>query len=126
MKPRQFARYNAYYLQSPSEDASRYANLEAIDFSRSFAEMSLRRRSPHQLPVTVLSASYGFGTPQGVWHRFGGLVNGTWKRSQIYLAKLHTRTKRVVVFGSGHQIHVNRPGVVARYVLGMVTRARGA
>ena len=126
MKPRQFARYNAYYLQSPGEDASRYANLEAIDFYRSFAEMSLRRRSPHQLPVTVLSASYGFGTPQGLWHRFGGLVNRTWKRSQIYLAKLHPRTKRVVVFGSGHQIHVNRPGVVARYVLGMVARARGA
>jgi pimeloyl-ACP methyl ester carboxylesterase len=126
MKPRQFARYNAYYLQSPSEDASLYPDVEAIDFYRSFAEMSLRRRSPRQLPVTVLSANYGFGTPQGVWHRFGGLVNRTWKRSQIYLAKLRPGTKRVVVFGSGHQIHVNRPAVVARYVLGMVARARGA
>ena len=126
MKPRQFARYNAYYLQSPSEDARRYANLETIDFYRSFAEMWPLRRSPRQLPVTVLSATYGFGTPQGLWHRFGGLVNRTWKRSQIYLAKLRPGTKRVVVFGTGHQIHVNRPAVVARYVLGMVARARGA
>jgi pimeloyl-ACP methyl ester carboxylesterase len=126
MRPRQFARYNAYYLQSPSEDARRYANLEAIDFYRSFAEMSLRRRSPRRLPVTVLSANYGFGTPQGVWHRFGDLVNRTWKRSQLYLASLHPKTKRIVAFGSGHQIHVNRPALVARFVLGMVARARGA
>jgi pimeloyl-ACP methyl ester carboxylesterase len=126
MKPRQFARYNAYYLQSPSDDASRYANLEAIDFYRSFAEMWPLRRLPRQLPVTVLSANYGFGTPQGVWHRFGDLVNRTWKRSQLYLASLHPKTKRIVAFGSGHQIHVNRPALVARYVLGMVARARGA
>jgi pimeloyl-ACP methyl ester carboxylesterase len=125
MKRRQFARYNAYYLQSPSEDARRYDHLEAIDFYRSFAEMKPLRRLPWQLPVTVLSANYGFGTPQGVWRRFGGLVNRTWKRSQLYLAKLHPGTKRVVAIGSGHQIHVNRPALVTSYVLGMVARARG-
>ena len=124
MRPRQFARYNASYLQSPSEDAGQYKDLEAIDFYRSFAEMRPLRRAPRRLPVTVLSANYGFGTPPGVWRRFGELVNRTWKRSQLYLAKLHPRTKRVVIFGSGHQIHVNRPAVVARYVLGMVARAR--
>jgi pimeloyl-ACP methyl ester carboxylesterase len=126
MKPGQFARYNRYYLQSPSEDAAQYKNLEAIDFYRSFAEMRPRRRFPRHLPVVVLSADYGFGAPPGVWRRFGGVVNRTWKRSQIYLARLHPRTKRVVVFGSGHQIHVNQPAPVARYVLGMVARARGA
>ena len=126
MKPRQFARYNAYYLQSPSEDARQYKDLEAIDFYRSFAEMKPLRRSPRRLPVFVLSANYGFSAPPGVWHRFSGLVNRTWKRSQLYLARLHPNTKRVVAFGSGHQIHVNRPGLVARFVLGMVTRARGA
>lgn len=125
MKPRQFARYNAYYLQSPSEDARQYKDLEAIDFYRSFAEMKPLRRSPRRLPVFVLSANYGFSAPQGVWHRFSGLVNRTWKRSQLYLARLHPNTKRVVAFGSGHQIHVNRPALVARFVLRMVARARG-
>ena len=125
MKPRQFARYNAYYLQSPSEDVRQYKDLEAIDFYRSFAEMKPLRRSPRRLPVFVLSANYGFSAPQGVWHRFSELVNRTWKRSQLYLARLHPNTKRVVAFGSGHQIHVNRPALVARFVLRMVARARG-
>jgi pimeloyl-ACP methyl ester carboxylesterase len=125
MKPAQFARYNAYYLQSPSEDAQQYKDLEAIDFYRSFAEMKPRRRFPHRLPTTVISANYGFGTPPGVWRGFAGLVNRTWKRGQRYLASLHPQTKHVVAFGSGHQVHVNRPGLVARYVLGMVARARG-
>jgi pimeloyl-ACP methyl ester carboxylesterase len=125
MKPGQFARYNFYYLQSPGEDALRYKDLEAIDFYRSFAEMNLRRRSPRRLPMVVISADYGFGTPTGVWRRFANFVNGTWKRSQLYLTSLHPRTKRVIAWGSGHQIHVNRPELVARYVLGMVARARG-
>jgi pimeloyl-ACP methyl ester carboxylesterase len=125
MRPGQFARYNAYYLQSPGEDALQYKNLEAIDFYRSFAEMKPVRRSPRWLPTVVLSADYGFGTPQGVWRGFAKFVNRIWKRSQLYLASLHPRTKRVVAFGSGHQIHVNRAGLVARYVLGMVARARG-
>jgi pimeloyl-ACP methyl ester carboxylesterase len=111
MKPRQFAR--------------QYKDLEAIDFYRSFAEMKPLRRSPRRLPVFVLSAYYGFSAPQGVWHRFSELVNRTWKRSQLYLARLHPNTKRVVAFGSGHQIHVNRPALVARFVLRMVARARG-
>jgi pimeloyl-ACP methyl ester carboxylesterase len=125
MRPGQFARYNQYYLQSPGEDALKYKNLEEIDFYRSFAEMKPRRRSPRWLPTVVISADYGFGTPPGVWRRFAGFVNRTWKRSQLYLASLHPQTKRVIAFGSGHQIHVNRPGLVARYVLRMVARARG-
>ncbi|HSD23766.1 MAG TPA: alpha/beta hydrolase [Solirubrobacterales bacterium] len=126
MKRGAFARYNAYYLQSPSADALQYKDLEAIDFYRSFAEITPVRRSPRYLPMFVLSANYGFSTPPGVWRRFGELVNRVWKRSQLYLAGLHPRTKRVVAFGSGHQIHVNRPALVARFVLRMVVKARGA
>jgi pimeloyl-ACP methyl ester carboxylesterase len=125
MKPGQFARYNATYLQTPSENASQYKDLETIDFYRSFAEMKPLRRTPRRLPVFVISASWGFSPPTGVWRKFAVLVNRTWKRSQLYLASLHPHTKRVVAFGSGHQVHVNRPGLVARYVLGMVARARG-
>jgi pimeloyl-ACP methyl ester carboxylesterase len=125
MRPGQFARYNASYLQSPGDDAREYEDLERIDFYRSFAEMWPLRRVPRRLPVVVLSADYGFGTPRGVWRRFAKLVNLTWKRSQLYLASLRPKTKRVVAFGSGHQIHVNRPELVARYVLGLVAKARG-
>jgi pimeloyl-ACP methyl ester carboxylesterase len=125
MKPGQFARYNAYYLQTPSEDAGQYQDLEAIDFYRSFAEMNPLRRTPRHLPVFVISANWGFSPPIGVWRKFAVLVNDTWKRSQLYLASLHPHTRRVVAFGSGHQVHVNRPGLVTRYVLRMVARARG-
>jgi pimeloyl-ACP methyl ester carboxylesterase len=125
MRPGQFARYNASYLQTPSEDARRYTDLEAIDFYRSFAEMKPLRRMPRRLPVFVISAGWGFAAPTGVSRKFAALVNRTWKRSQLYLASLRPKTKRVVAVGSGHQVHVNRPGLVTRYVLRMVTRARG-
>jgi pimeloyl-ACP methyl ester carboxylesterase len=125
MKPAQFARYNLYYLQSPSPDAAQYDALEAIDFYRSFAEIKYRRRPPRRVPMAVISADYGFGTAPGVSRRFAGIVNRTWKRSQRYLASLRPKTKHVTAFGSGHQIHVNEPGLVARYVLGVVARARG-
>src|SRR5262245_24814906 len=124
MRPGQFARYNVRYLQSPGENALQYKDLEAIDFYRSFAEMKPRRHSPRRLPMVVISAEHGFGAPEGVGRRFAELVNRTWKRSQLYLASLHPKTKRVVAFGSGHQVHVNRPGLVARYVLRMVARSR--
>jgi pimeloyl-ACP methyl ester carboxylesterase len=125
MRPGQFARYNLYYLQSPSSNAAQYDHLEAIDFYRSFAEMKPRRRTPRRLPTVVLSQDYGFGTPPGVSRHFAGIVNRTWKRGQRYLASLHPRTKQVIAYGSGHQIHVNLPGLVARYVLGLVTKVRG-
>jgi len=125
MKPGQFARYNLYYLQSPSLDAAQYDHLEAIDFYRSFAEMKPRRRSPRRLRTVVISADYGFGVPAGVSRRFAGIVNRTWKRSQRYLAALRPKTKHVIAAGSGHQIHVNEPGLVARYVRGVVAKSRG-
>ena len=125
MKPGQFARYNLYYLQSPSPDAAQYDHLEAIDFYRSFAEMKPRRRAPRRLRMVVISADYGFGVPAGVSRRFAGIVNRTWKRSQRYLTALRPNTKHVIAAGSGHQIHVNEPGLVARRVLGLVGKARG-
>ncbi len=125
MRPGQFARYNQYYLQSPSPGADQYDDLEAIDFYRSFAEMKPRRRFPRRLPTVVLSADFGFGTPAGVSRHFAGVVNRTWKLGQRYLASLRPKTKRVIAYGSGHQIQVNLPGLVARHVLGLVRRARG-
>jgi pimeloyl-ACP methyl ester carboxylesterase len=125
MKPAQFARYNSYYLLSATPDAAQYEQLETIDFYRSFAEMKPRRRSPRRLRMVVISADYGFGEPPGVSRRFAGIVNRAWKRSQRYLTSLHPKTRHVIAFGSGHQIHVNEPGLVAQYVLGMVARARG-
>ena len=109
---------------APSADAARYENLEGIDFYRSFAEEKPRRRTPRRLTTVVISAQYGFGTPAGVSRRFAGIVNRTWKRSQLYLASLHPKTKRVIARGSGHQVHVNRPGLVARMVLGVVGEAQ--
>jgi len=126
MKPSQFAWYNLYYLQSPSANAAQYDALEAIDFYRSFAEVKVRRRQPRRTPMVVISADFGFGTPAGVSRHFAGVVNRTWKRGQRYLVSLRPKTKQVIAYGSGHQILVSEPGLVARYALGMVARARGA
>src|SRR4051812_35785190 len=125
MGPLRFARYNRFYLQTPGADAAQYGDLEQIDFYRSFAEARPLRRSPPQLPTVVISADYGFSRAIGVTRKFAAIVNRSWKGSQRYLASLRPRTKHVVAFGSGHQIHVNRPALVARFVLGMVTRIRG-
>jgi len=125
MPPARFARYNAFYLQSPSPDAAQYDDLETVDFYRSFAEIKRKRRPPRGIPTVVISADYGFGTPTGISHHFAALVNRTWKRSQRYLTSLRPGIKHVIAYGSGHQIHVNRPGLVARKVLGVVARDRG-
>ena len=125
LKPSQFARYDRYYLQSPSPDATGYEALERIDFYRSFAEVKVRRRPPRRTPMVVISAELGFGRPTGVSRRFAEVVNRAWKRGQRYLASLRRRTKHVTAYGSGHQIHVNQPARVARSVLGIVARIRG-
>jgi pimeloyl-ACP methyl ester carboxylesterase len=124
MKPWQFALYNLTYLQSPSPEASRYKNLEAIDFYGSFAEMRRKRRPPHRIPIVVLSSDIGFGVQGGVTPRFARLVNRAWKKAQLYLAKLEPGIRRVIAEGSGHQIALNDPGLVARMTLRVIGAAR--
>ncbi len=124
MKPAQFARYNLYYLQSPSAEAAMYQDLESVDFYTSFAEMRLRRRPPGRLPEVVLSNGRGFGVAAGVTPGFASLVNRTWKRAQAYLAGLEPGIRHVRAIGSGHQIAVNEPGLVARMVGQVVAAAR--
>jgi pimeloyl-ACP methyl ester carboxylesterase len=124
MTPGQFALYNQAYLQSPSEEASRYKDLEAVDFYGSFAEMRRKRRPPHWVPIVVLSSDLGFGLQGGVTPHFAALVNRVWKRAQLYLTKLEPGVKRVIADGSGHQIALNDPGLVARMTLKVVNAVR--
>lgn len=116
MKPSQFARYDLYYLASPRADLTAYDDLESIDFYRSFVEMAGRARPPHRIPMVVLSREWGFGAPAGITPGFAKLVNRTWKRAQAKLATLEPAIKHVTALGSGHQINVNEPGLVARMV----------
>jgi pimeloyl-ACP methyl ester carboxylesterase len=124
MKPGQFARYNLYYLQSRSPQLAGYGDLETIDFYRSFAEMRRKRRPPRPIPEVVISNDWGFGQASGVTPGFAHLVNRVWKRSQTYLASLEPGIRQLTAFGSGHQIAINRPGLVARMVGRVVARAR--
>jgi pimeloyl-ACP methyl ester carboxylesterase len=125
MRPRQFARYDRRYLQSPSPEVAGYPDLERIDFRRSFAEMRSDPRPPAQLPIAVISKQRSFGVPHGVSPRFARMVDRVWRRAQGYLASLEPQIKHVVAYGSGHHVLVNRPGLVARMVRLIVTRARG-
>jgi pimeloyl-ACP methyl ester carboxylesterase len=124
MKPQQFATYNQSYLQSPSPDISSYRDLEAIDFYRSFAEMKLKPRPPRHLPIVVISNDWGFGEPAGVTPGFAHLVNRVWKQGQAYLASLRPGIKRVTATASGHQIALNRPGLVASLTERVVAAVR--
>jgi pimeloyl-ACP methyl ester carboxylesterase len=124
MKPGQFARYNLYYLQSPSAEAAQYEDLEAIDFYRSFAEMRRKPRPPHGMPIVVLSRQWGFGVPTGVTLGFARLVNRVWKSAQQRLASLEPGVKHLTALGSGHQINVREPGLVARMVGRVVAAVR--
>jgi pimeloyl-ACP methyl ester carboxylesterase len=124
MTPGQFALYNQAYLQSPSEEASRYKDLEMVDFYGSFAEMRLKRRPPHWIPIVVLSNDLGFGVQSGVTTHFAKVVNRVWKRAQLYLAHLEPGIRRVVASGSGHQIALLDPGLVARMTLKVLNAAR--
>ena len=108
MKPAQFARYDFYYLASPRADLTAYDDLESIDFYRSFEEMAGRARPPRRIPIVVL--------PAGITRGFAKLVNRTWKRAQAKLAALEPGIRHVTALGSGHQINVNEPGLVARMV----------
>jgi pimeloyl-ACP methyl ester carboxylesterase len=124
MKPAQFALYDQAYLQSASAEAAEYPDLERIDFYRSFAEMRLNRRPPLQIPMLVLSSDFGFGLQGGVLPGFGRLVNSVWRRAQRYLTTLEPGVKRVIAYGSGHQIGLNEPGLVARMTLRVVKAVR--
>jgi pimeloyl-ACP methyl ester carboxylesterase len=124
MKPGAFALYNQSYLQSPSTQAATYKDLEAVDFYGSFAEMWRKPRPPFWIPIAVLSSDIGFGVQGGVTPRFARMVNHVWKRAQLYLAALEPGIKRVVARGSGHQIALNQPGLVARMTLRVIDAAR--
>jgi pimeloyl-ACP methyl ester carboxylesterase len=124
MKPQQFALYNSAYLQSASAEAATYPDLEQIDFYRSFAEMKLRPRPPRQIPIMVLSSEYGFGLQGGVLPGFARFVNSVWKRAQRYLTTLEPGVKRLIAYGSGHQIGLNEPGLVARMTMRVVKAVR--
>lgn len=124
LKPRQFALYNQDYLQSAGALASTYADLESIDFYRSFAEIGSMRRPPRRIPVLVLSSDFGFGPQPGAPPGFARIVNRAWKGAQRYLTTLEPGVKRVIAFGSGHQIGINEPGLVARMTLKVVAAVR--
>jgi pimeloyl-ACP methyl ester carboxylesterase len=124
MTPRQFARYDLYYLQSPAPQISAYEDLERIDFYRSFAELRLSPRPPHRMPIVVLSKQIGFFAPNGVTARFARFVNRVWKRAQEKLALLEPGVRHLTAVGSGHQINVRKPGLVARMIGQVVTAVR--
>ena len=125
MKPAQFALYNQAYLQSvDSEELEKYPGLEMIDFYRSFAEMRLQPSPPRQIPMLVLSSAHGFAPQGGVLPRFAHLVNRVWKLGQRYLTTLEPGVKRLIARGSGHQIGLKEPGLVAREVVRVVKAVR--
>jgi hypothetical protein len=86
--------------------------------------MRVRPRPLRQIPMLVLSSEFGFGNQGGVLPGFARLVNNVWKRAQVRLAELEPGVKRLIAYGSGHQISLNEPGLVARMILRVVKAVR--
>jgi hypothetical protein len=86
--------------------------------------MRRKPRPPHRMPIVVLSRQWGFGVPTGVTLGFARLVNRVWKSAQQRLASLEPGVKHLTAFGSGHQINVREPGLVARMVGRVVAAVR--
>lgn len=124
MKPAQFARFNQYYLQTPSAEARKYPDLEAIDFYRSFAEMRHERRLLRRMPMAVISSQYGLPPQPGVTAGFASLVNRVWRRAQRWLGRLEPGVKHVVANGSGHLVSMVRPGLVTRMTARLIAAVR--
>jgi pimeloyl-ACP methyl ester carboxylesterase len=98
----------------------RHDELRGADNSSAAIAAALRevRSAPRPfaaMPVVVLSAGRGF-PPRFRRH---------WTALQEGLAAAAPHGRHIVVQGSGHNIHRERPGVVADAILRVVARARG-
>lgn len=84
-----------------------------------------RIASPHQLgniPLAVLTAAQF-----DVLQRPGMTVDQARRdhlRLQNDLAQLSTNSRHIIVSGSGHEIHLYKPGVVVRYISAVVSSAK--
>jgi pimeloyl-ACP methyl ester carboxylesterase len=125
MKPRQFARYERRYLNDVPPTLAGYADLESIDFRRSFAQMRRAPRPRRALPAIVLSKTRPWGRPPGVSRGFAVFVDRVWENGQDHLARLFADDPHWVAKRSGHLIHSDQPGLVTRAIARVLRRARG-
>ncbi len=97
--------------------AGRRDELRGGDTAASTALLGELRRAPRPfpgVPVTVLSAARGF--PQRLRAHWTGLQAG--------LAASAPQGHHIVIPGSGHGIHQDRPGAVADAILQIIARIR--
>lgn len=116
----QWNAYNAGYFLAPPAGFEGYANLEIIDFARSFAEMRRRPRPPRQIPLVVLTKTEPFGIPGAL----GRAVERAWRTTSDDLARLEPGTPHVFVAGVGHYIQVFKPAAVTAQVLRVLDAVR--
>jgi pimeloyl-ACP methyl ester carboxylesterase len=88
---------------------------ESLAFAQSEAEVN-SAGGMGNLPLMVISED-----PEKIPEEYAG----PFESMQADLAKLSSRSTRVIAKGSGHQIHLERPDVVVSAIAALVEEARG-
>jgi pimeloyl-ACP methyl ester carboxylesterase len=125
MTKRDWRFFNRRYLVARSPELAGYADLETIAFRKSFAQMRKAPKPPRGIPLVVLSKRKRFGVPADAPRGFSRALERAWRAGQRYLATLAPKTPRIVAKRSGHNIHVDQPGLVVREVRRILSRIRG-
>lgn len=121
MNKRQFAFYNRRYLVDTVPGLEGYADLETVDFYRSFRQIRRKPVPVRPVPEVTITKGKGFGAPQGVAKSFADFVDASWERNQRYLASLQPGVKRYFARESGHYVQVQQPALVVK-AIGRVLR----
>ena len=78
MNKRQFAFYNRRYLVDAVPGLEGYADLETVDFYRSFRQIRRKPVPVRPVPEVTITKGKGFGAPQGVAKSFADFVDASW------------------------------------------------
>ena len=124
MTPEHFAQY--YELNAgPLPGLEAYADLEVVDFYKSFRQMrrAKRREPPREIPLIVISRGEPFGLPPELGADFIADAERAWRKGQRMLARL-PGARHWIAERSAHYVMFDQPRIVIRAIRRVVADAR--
>jgi pimeloyl-ACP methyl ester carboxylesterase len=111
---------------APQMDSSHAATVtdEMAVLEDGFAHVRAIRRPLGDLPVVVITRGRVAGAEAGVPAGLEEEVHQAWQRMQANLLTISTNTRLLVADGSGHDIHLERPDLVAGAVRDVLAQTR--
>jgi pimeloyl-ACP methyl ester carboxylesterase len=98
-----------------------YAALENIDFDMSLQQIERELTNPNnpppkKIPAAILVRGLPVQLPTGAPPRFGGVLEGAWRKSEEQLAVAVPHVEIVVARKSGHYIQLDEPALVVESI----------